>query len=97
LKNHTSIYVNYFGYSGNEFIPCECCGGKAVDIHHIVARGIGGVKENRLDLIENLQAVCRNCHNKYGDKPNELEFLVKKHAERLNMGFDKLWKTIKGL
>jgi 5-methylcytosine-specific restriction endonuclease McrA len=97
LKNHTSIYANYFGYSEEDFVPCECCEGRAVDIHHIVARGMGGVKNNRLDIIENLQAVCRKCHDTYGDKPSELEYLVKKHAIKLKIGFDELWNIIKDL
>ena len=60
-KKHTKIYLDYFGYGEQDFIPCERCGVKSVDIHHIKSRGMGGSKE--CDYIENLQALCRNCHD----------------------------------
>ena len=56
MKKHTKIYMDYFGYGEQDFIPCELCGGKAVDIHHIHGRGKG------MDRIENLMALCRKCH-----------------------------------
>ena len=48
------------GYDETDWIPCEVCGAKAVDIHHIEARGMGGSKTK--DVIENLMALCRSCH-----------------------------------
>ena len=42
MKQHTKIYLDYFSYTTADFIPCEICGNRAVDIHHIEARGIGG-------------------------------------------------------
>jgi hypothetical protein len=54
MKNHTKLYLKYFGYDTSDFIPCEVCGDKAVDIHHIECRGMGGTKE--LDNIDNLMA-----------------------------------------
>ena len=74
-------YFNHFGYDISDFIPCEVCGKTAVDIHHIEARGIGGSKE--ADNIENLMALCREDHLKYGDKKQHKEFLKDKHAEKL--------------
>lgn len=97
MKNHTKIYLKYFDCTEADFIPCECCDDKAVDIHHIVARGMGGVKNNRLDIIENLMAVCRKCHDKYGDNPNWLEFLVKKHAIKMKISLKVLWQKINAL
>ena len=73
-------YFNHFGYDISDFIPCEVCGKTAVDIHHIEARGIGGSKE--ADNIENLMALCREDHLKYGDKKQYKEFLKEKHKER---------------
>lgn len=81
MQKHTKIYMDYFGYFGDEFIPCEVCNSKAVDIHHIEARGMGGSKER--DVIENLQAVCRKCHERYGDKKQFKGFLKNKHLLRL--------------
>ena len=75
-------YFNHFGYDISDFIPCEVCGKTAVDIHHIEARGIGGSKE--ADNIENLMALCREDHLKYGDKKQHKEFLKDKHQIKLN-------------
>ena len=82
MKNHTKIYMKHFGYTGQDFIPCECCGARAVDIHHVDARGMGGSSSK--DVIENLMAVCRNCHIEYGDKKQYVEFLKEKHQKKLN-------------
>lgn len=65
MKPHTKIYLEKMGYDEHDFIPCEVCEAKAVDIHHIDARGMGGTATK--DRIENLMAVCRPCHLKYGD------------------------------
>ena len=77
MKNHTKIYLNHFGYGLEDYIPCEVCATRAVDIHHICARGMGGSKEK--DSIENLMALCRQCHLFFGDKDNYLQFLKEKH------------------
>ena len=73
MKKHVKIYLDYFDYDESDFIPCEVCGFRATDIHHIEARGMGGSKE--ADNIQNLQALCRPCHITLGDK--------KQHKERL--------------
>ena len=82
MKNHTKVYMSYFGYALDDFIPCEVCGNKAVDIHHLECRGMGGSKDK--DNIQNLQAVCRNCHIEYGDKKEHLEFLQNIHNKLIN-------------
>ena len=74
--------MDHFGYDMYDYIPCEACGRKAVDIHHIKARGMGGSKQ--MDVIENLQALCRKCHLDYGDKKEWMDFLNGKHKEKLN-------------
>lgn len=81
MKKHVKIYLDYFGYGIEDFIPCEICGKKAVDIHHINCRGMGGSKS--ADKIENLMAVCRECHLSYGDKKQHLEFLQEIHNEKI--------------
>lgn len=81
MKKHTKVYMEYFGYDISDFIPCEICGKQAVDIHHISARGMGGSKSK--DFIENLMALCRKCHDKYGDKKQYIEFLNGIHGSKL--------------
>jgi hypothetical protein len=60
MKKHTKIYLEHFDYTIADFIPCEVCGTKSVDIHHIEPKGMGGSKSK--DYIGNLIAVCRLCH-----------------------------------
>lgn len=81
MKNHTKIYMKYCGYVMDDFIPCEICGNRAVDIHHINARGMGGSKD--MDTIGNLMAVCRSCHIEYGDKKDKLDYLISIHEKHL--------------
>ena len=84
MKQHTKIYMKYFGYGIEDFIGCEVCGNKAVDIHHIDCRGMGGSKDK--DTIENLMGLCRKCHIEYGDKKQYKEFLKDIHAKNYGKG-----------
>lgn len=77
MKPHTKTYMKYFGYGIDDFIGCEVCGNKAVDIHHIDCRGMGSSKDK--DTIQNLMAVCRMCHERYGDKKEHTEWLKEQH------------------
>jgi 5-methylcytosine-specific restriction endonuclease McrA len=79
LKKHTKLYLAYFSYDVSDFIPCEICNAQAIDIHHIECRGMGGTKE--VENIDNLMAVCRSCHIKYGDKKEYKEFLKEVHND----------------
>ena len=91
MKKHTKLYLAYFGYDQSDFIPCEICGTQANDIHHIECRGMGGTKEP--ENIDNLQAVCRDCHIKYGDKKEFKEFLKEVHNDYKQRGeFKEGWK-----
>ena len=57
MKKHIKIYREHFGIE--DYYPCEVCGLKATDIHHIKYKSRGGKDE-----IENLMALCRSCHDK---------------------------------
>jgi 5-methylcytosine-specific restriction endonuclease McrA len=64
MQKHTKIYYNHFGYSEDDFLPCEICGRTAVDIHHIIPRSKFGDKNKMAqDKIDNLMALCRECHD----------------------------------
>lgn len=82
MKKHTKIYLDAMGYDVTDYVPCEVCQSKAVDIHHIEARGMGGSKE--ADTIDNLMALCRACHNEFGDKTHYKELLKATHALRMS-------------
>lgn len=82
MKKHTKVYLEHFGFDTESFIPCEVCGSKAVDIHHIQRRGMGGSKS--ADHIANLMAVCRLCHIKYGDLKQYKDFLIETHKNYMD-------------
>ena len=82
MMAHTKIYMSYFGYGEQDFVPCEVCGAKSVDVHHIEGRGKG------MDVIENLMALCRLHHNAaHGLEKTYLHKDVLKaiHNEKLNL------------
>ena len=81
MKKHTKIYMEYFGFVVDDFIPCEICGTRANDIHHIENRGSGGSKDK--DVIENLMAVCRPCHLYHGERKESLQMLKDIHNKKL--------------
>jgi len=57
MTKHCQVYYNHFGYGIDSFVPCEVCGAKGVDLHHINGRGKGK------DTIQNIISLCRKCHN----------------------------------
>ena len=83
MKHHTKIYLNYFGYTGQEYMPCEIpdCNRRAVDVCHIDARGMGGNPSKSKDVIENLMGKCREHHTQYGDLKEFKEWLKEVHLK----------------
>ncbi len=75
MKKHTKVYIEAFGLIHGDHTSCEICAQKAVDIHHIRARSLGGK-----DIPDNLMALCRPCHIEYGDKKQHVEMLKEVHS-----------------
>jgi len=82
VKKHTKVYMQFFDYGEQDFVMCEMCQqDRAVDIHHIQGRGMGGSKEK--DFIENLMGLCRECHNKAESDSSFNMFCRIKHLENV--------------
>ena len=60
MKKHIRNYLKHYGYGEQDVILCEQCKAVAVDIHHIKEKSLGGT-----DDIDNLIALCRDCHSEY--------------------------------
>jgi 5-methylcytosine-specific restriction endonuclease McrA len=74
MQKHVKVYRKHFDYGEQDRVPCEVCGGNAVDIHHIVYRSRGGG-----DTIDNLMALCRYHHDMAHQEALKKEYLAKKH------------------
>lgn len=72
---HKKGYLDFFypGWGEDDFIPCEMCGRRACDIHHIFARGMGGDPQKKRETPDNWMALCRPCHDKAEDTPTKSE------------------------
>ena len=53
----------------------------AVDIHHLIGRGMGGDPKGVRDDIRNLIPLCRDCHTKT-DKDREYNEMLKLRVKR---------------
>ena len=84
MKKHTKLYFDFFGVeydpvSGWHNCKSEISGLKADDLHHIDCKGMGGSKTK--DNIENLIALTRDEHEKYGDKKQYIDYLKTVHSD----------------
>jgi hypothetical protein len=87
MQKHTKIYFDYFGVdydpvTGWHDCKSEISGLPAVDIHHIESRGMGGSKN--ANRIENLMALTREEHEKYGDKKQYVDYLKQIHENHID-------------
>ena len=82
MPEHTKIYLEGMKYDVTDTVYCEVTGEVAVDTHHILPRRIGGRK--RTDRIEELMALTRAAHEKYGDKKEHYKFLITTHFKKLD-------------
>jgi len=82
MQKYTRIYLDAFKLDEADFCKCECCEKKATEIHHILTRK--KLSEGLLK-IENLMAICRTCHELYGDRIYLMEILLKIHQKILDI------------
>ena len=80
---HTDIYFNALGLYKEDTALCELCGKPATDVHHLERRGMGGTSNPESNSIFNLMALCRYCHDKYGDKVKHKRWLKTKHLRMI--------------
>jgi len=78
MKPHVKHYLDYFGYGMDDVILCEICNCVATDVHHIERCGMGG-GHKMLDEINNIMALCRDCHEEFGDKREHKKMLRDAH------------------
>ena len=60
LKNYKKLFADFWGITKMVYMCWNCHKEQAVDIHHLIPKGMGGVKNNRLNRIDNLYALCRS-------------------------------------
>lgn len=85
MKNYTKTYLEFFGYGIDDFIPCEVkgCNKRAVDVHHIDRRGMGGSKLK--NNIKNLVGLCREHHDLAESDPVFNEQVREEHLKRIEL------------
>jgi len=77
MKQYLKTYITFFGYGETDFMESELSGNRAVNVHHIDCKGMGGSRLK--DTIENLMALTFTEHMQYGDKKHYMLFLYTKH------------------
>lgn len=82
MQIYTKTYLDAFGLDKTDFCACEICGKKATEIHHILARS---KYKHLVNDIRNLQAICRSCHEEYGDQIYLMPMLLKIHQRHLEI------------
>lgn len=80
MIKYKKIFLDFWGYSPEEYISCTGCGTTSVDIHHLTFKSQGGKDE-----VENLAPVCRNCHNEaHSNKEFNNKLKIKHNANIRN-------------
>lgn len=82
MKAYTRTYLKFFGFpfDPNFFVPCEYCGAKSVDLHHLIPRSL---RPDLVNRIENIMALCRKDHDRAGKDRAFNEELKQVHRRRL--------------
>ena len=65
MKDYKKLFSNFWGYADQHTPNCwGCSNKKAVDIHHLIGRKMGGDPKNKKNRISNLIPLCRSCHTR---------------------------------
>jgi hypothetical protein len=94
MREHTKTYLESFGYDVCDNIPSELSLNKAIDVNHILCKGMGGNPKKDKERIENYIAMTREEHVEYGDKKKYYSYLFRVHkAFMIQRGvkFDLNW------
>jgi len=84
MKKHTKVFMDYWGYSIADVIPCFGCEKEqAVDIHHLQKRQGGGDPKGLKDRPSNLIGLCRPCHTRADENKDYNELMKEKLKERI--------------
>lgn len=81
MVKYKKVYFDYYRYGEQDTIQCEICNQRAVDIHHIEPKKMGGSKNK--DVIENLMALCRECHTSAHNNFYSKKYLKEIHLSNL--------------
>ncbi len=93
MEGYTKNYFEYYGFDISSFVPCRCCNNRAIEVHHIKHKSKFGKRLKWLqDMVVNLIAVCRECHDKAHDQTFSEEYLFSKIDPGL-FGFVVPYKT----
>ena len=94
MKDYKKLFSRYWGYGEQDTPNCWACNqAVGVDIHHLIPKGMGGVKNNRLNRIDNLFLVCRSCHtlaHKNKSKNEEYKQILLERIKLREAGY--VWK-----
>jgi len=93
MMRHTRIYMIFFDYGEQDYVPCTMCNKRSVDTHHLDRRGMGGSKEK--DFIENLAGLCREHHIKAEAEPDFNEMVKFRHMKRVMANLKSGYKNLK--
>ena len=78
MQKYKRVYLSYFNYGEQDYVPSEYSGLPAEDIHHLTFRSQGGKDE-----VENLMALTREEHDRAHSDREFNERLKKIHLKRL--------------
>ena len=81
MIQYKRIYLDYWGYGEQDYVPSEFSGLRATEIHHLLPKSLGGKDE-----IENLIALTREEHEEAHANPVFNKKLKEKHLIYINYG-----------